>query len=483
MALITKEVYSSLFTGIIIGALFYSDGNIEFALNSFLFQQDGGMISKISDRANIGIIIFLITLGIIVSAINTVGGSTAFSKWASKHIKSKLGAELATFVLALLLFIDDYFACLTTGSVMSPLTDKHKSCHAKLAYIIDATCAPICIIVPISSWAAAVVASVPHDTGINGFSLFLSSIPYNLYAILTLFMTVFLIFMQKDFSEMKKVQEASNVTINTTNEQFTAKGDVIDLICPVLALILFCFLSLMYTGGFFEESSFKEALTKADSSKSLVLGSFLTLIFSFIFYISRNVISFKEFMNCVPSGFKAMTAPLLILTLAWTISGITNLLGAKFYVENIVANSASSIQIFLPTIIFIISAFLSFSIGTSWGTFSLLIPIICSLFSPTDILLTINISACLAGSVFGDHCSPISDTTIMSAAGAKCDFIEHVSTQLPYASLIASLSVFGYILLGFLAVNFNKNLSLLVLPFCIILLYLILKFLFKHCSK
>ncbi len=458
LALITKEVYSSLFVGIVSGALLYANGNLELMINTMFFNEEGGMVYKLADSWNVGILIFLVILGIMVALMNKVGGSAAFGKWASEHIKTRIGAQLATIALGVLIFVDDYFNCLTVGSVMRPVTDSHKVSRAKLAYIIDATAAPVCIIAPISSWAAAVTSSVPEDAGINGFTMFLNTIPYNFYAILTLVTLLFITITNRDFGPMKKHEDnAIGGDLFTTaarpygevdDEMQTPNGAVVDLVLPVIVLIASCVYGMVYTGGIFDGANFIDAFSNCDASVGLVIGSFITLIFTFVFYMWRGVISFNDFMGCIPEGFKAMVAPILILTMAWTLSGMTGLLGAKYFIADVVANSASSLHMLLPTVIFIVAVFLAFSTGTSWGTFAILIPIVCGVF-PSGQMLVISIASCLSGAVCGDHCSPISDTTIMASAGAHCDHVNHVSTQLPYAMTVAAVCVPGYLLAGF----------------------------------
>ena len=458
LALITKEVYSSLFIGAISGALIYSEFNLELALNTLFFNEEGGMLSKISDSFNAGILIFLVLLGILVALMNKAGGSAAFGKWATRHIKTRIGAQVATVILGMLIFIDDYFNCLTVGSVMRPVTDTHKVSRAKLAYIIDATAAPICIIAPISSWAAAVSSSVPPESGVNGFQVFIQTIPYNFYAILTLIMMFYMIFRRVDFGPMKKHelnaykgdlftsgQESADRMIE---EQVSKKGKVVDLVIPVAFLIVICIFTMVYTGGFFSGVDFVTAFGDADASAALVLGGIITIVFTFFFYLLRDIITFDDFMKCIPEGFKAMVAPILVLTLAWTLSGMTGLLGAKFFVAAKVAGHAASLQSLLPAVIFLVALGLAFATGTSWGTFGILIPIVMGVF-PSGEMMVISIASCLAGAVCGDHCSPISDTTIMASAGAQSNHINHVSTQLPYALTCAAVSCVTYIIAGF----------------------------------
>lgn len=458
LALITKEVYSSLFVGIFSGALLYANFNLELTVNTIFFNEDGGMLYKIADTFNAGILVFLVMLGILVALMNRAGGSEAFGKWASKHIKTRIGAQVATVFLGMLIFVDDYFNCLTVGSVMRPVTDSHKVSRAKLSYIIDATAAPVCIIAPISSWAAAVTSSVPDDAEINGFQTFIRTIPYNYYALLTIVMMFVVIFRRIDFGPMKKHElNAYKGDLFTTGgagkgnddaTEISDKGIVLDLVLPVAVLIIACILGMVYTGGFFDGVDFVSAFADADASVGLVIGGFVAVIFTFFYYMLRGVLNFEQFMECIPEGFKAMVSPILILTFAWTLSGMTNLLGAKYYVADLVAGSAAGLQSMLPAVIFLVALGLAFSTGTSWGTFGILIPIVMGVF-PSGEMMLISISACLAGAVCGDHCSPISDTTIMASAGAECNHINHVSTQLPYALTCAAVSVVTYIIAGF----------------------------------
>ena len=483
LALITKEVYTSLLAGIITGGLLYSNFNLELMINTIFFQEDGGMVYKLADAWNVGILVFLVMLGILVSMLNKAGGSAAFGKWASKHIKTRIGAQISVMILGVLIFVDDYINCLTVGSVMRPVTDRHKVSRAKLSYIIDATAAPVCIIAPISSWAAAVTSSVPEDSGINGFAVFLQTIPYNLYAILTLVMVLLVTVLRVDFGPMKKHEmNAIAGDLFTTpgrpyegneEEVINEKAHVLDLILPVAVLIASCIVAMVYTGGFFEGASFVDAFAASDASVGLVLGGAVTLVFTFIYYMMRDVLSFEEFAKCIPEGFQSMIAPILILTMAWTLSGMTNLLGAKYFVADLVANSASAMQGFLPMIIFLVAAFLAFATGTSWGTFSILIPIVIGVF-PEGQMMVISIASCLAGAVCGDHCSPISDTTIMASAGGHCEHVNHVVTQLPYVLVVGSVCMVGYLLIGiFKAVGLDA-IVWLTLPICIVLLCVVL---------
>lgn len=483
LALITKEVYTSLLAGIITGGLLYSNFNLELMINTIFFQEDGGMVYKLADAWNVGILVFLVMLGILVSMLNKAGGSAAFGKWASKHIKTRIGAQISVMILGVLIFVDDYFNCLTVGSVMRPVTDRHKVSRAKLSYIIDATAAPVCIIAPISSWAAAVTSSVPEDSGINGFAVFLQTIPYNLYAILTLVMVLLVTVLRVDFGPMKKHEmNAIAGDLFTTpgrpyegneEEVINEKAHVLDLILPVAVLIASCIVAMVYTGGFFEGASFVDAFAASDASVGLVLGGAVTLVFTFIYYMMRDVLSFEEFAKCIQEGFQSMIAPILILTMAWTLSGMTNLLGAKYFVADLVANSASAMQGFLPMIIFLVAAFLAFATGTSWGTFSILIPIVIGVF-PEGQMMVISIASCLAGAVCGDHCSPISDTTIMASAGGHCEHVNHVVTQLPYVLVVGSVCMVGYLLIGIFKVVGLDAIVWLTLPICIVLLCVVL---------
>lgn len=479
LALITKEVYTSLLAGIITGGLLYSNFNLELMINTIFFQEDGGMVSKLANSWNVGILVFLVMLGILVSMLNKAGGSAAFGKWASKHIKTRIGAQISVMILGVLIFVDDYFNCLTVGSVMRPVTDRHKVSRAKLSYIIDATAAPVCIIAPISSWAAAVTSSVPEDAKINGFAVFLQTIPYNLYAILTLVMVVLVTLLRVDFGPMKKHEmNAIAGDLFTTpgrpyegneEEVVNEKAHVLDLVLPVVVLITSCIIAMIYTGGFFQGTSFVEAFAGSDASVGLVLGGAVTLAFTFVYYMMRDVLSFEEFAKCIPEGFQSMIAPILILTMAWTLSGMTNLLGAKYFVADLVAHSAEAMQGFLPMIIFLVAAFLAFATGTSWGTFSILIPIVIGVF-PEGQMMVISIAACLAGAVCGDHCSPISDTTIMASAGGHCEHVNHVVTQLPYVMVVAGVCLLGYMLIGIFMAAGLRALTWLVLPVCIVIL-------------
>ena len=452
LALLTKEVYASLFAGILSGALIYSNFN-PWGMVTNTFEV---MVGKLSDGWNVGILIFLVTLGMMVALINKAGGSAAYGRWAAKRIKTRAGAIISTAVLGMLIFVDDYFNCLTVGSVMRPVTDKHNISRAKLSYIIDATAAPVCIIAPISSWAAAVSSVAPEG---QGLTLFIQSIPYNLYALLTLFMVIALVLLKFDFGKMRlHERNAMNGDLYTTDARPYAgasdgegnpNGTVLDLVLPIIVLIISCVLCMVYTGGFFSGTDFVTAFADCDASMGLVLGSVLALVFTAALYLPRKIITFTEFSSALSDGFKAMVPAILILTFAWTLSGVTGQLGATVFVAEFVRVSASSLANFLPAIVFLIGTGLAFATGTSWGTFGVLLPIVCSVF-PSGELMVIAVAACLAGAVCGDHCSPISDTTIMASTGGQCDHINHVSTQLPYALTVAAVSFVGYILAGFI---------------------------------
>ena len=455
LALITKEVYSSLFIGILVGGLFYSNFSFVGTLEHIFTD---GMIAQLSDSYNVGILLFLVFLGIMVSLMNKAGGSAAFGEWASKHIKTRVGAQLATIALGCLIFIDDYFNCLTVGSVMRPVTDRHQVSRAKLAYLIDATAAPVCIIAPVSSWAAAVSAFAPEGT--NGLVLFIRAIPYNYYALFTLVMMITLTVLKIEYGPMLKYEKnAKNGDIftfpHTTDVEETkaagANGKVVDLVLPIASLIICCVIGMIYSGGFFEGASFIDAFANSDASVGLVLGSFVALVITLVVYLLRGVMKFKDCMSCLTEGFKAMVPAIMILVLAWTLKSMTDSLGAADYVAGIVQGSAENLQNFLPAIIFLIAVGLSFATGTSWGTFGILIPICLNAFplESGNSLAIICVSACMAGAVCGDHCSPISDTTIMSSAGAQCDHIAHVSTQMPYALSCAAISCVAYLVAGF----------------------------------
>ena len=470
LALITKEVYSSLFVGIVAGGLLYANFNFETTLNHVV--QDG-FIASLADSWNVGILIFLVLLGTLVAMMNKAGGSAAFGRWASTHIKSRVGAQLATILLGLLIFVDDYFNCLTVGSVMRPVADAKKISRAKLAYLIDATAAPICIIAPISSWAAAVAGFAPEG---QGLSLFIKAIPFNFYAILTIIMMVVISLLRFDYGPMKlhekNAEEKGDLftvldeTVNEVNEEANPKGKVIDLILPVVILIICCVIGMIYTGGFFSGENFIDAFSNCDASVGLALGSFVAIVLVTIYFVvfRHGVIKFTNLMSCIPEGFKAMVPAILILTCAWTLKCMTDSIGAKVFIADFVNTSASGFVNFLPAIIFLVAIVLSFSTGTSWGTFGILIPIVLAVFANNPTMSIIGTSACMAGAVCGDHCSPISDTTIMASAGAQCNHVSHVNTQLPYAFTVAGVSFVSYIIAGFV-----PN-ALIVLPVSIVLM-------------
>ncbi len=451
LALITKEVYSSLFIGIVSGALLYTNFNPIKTIDAVLTE---ALIPAVSDTA--GIFIFLVELGILVALINKAGGSAAFGKWAKKHIKTRVGVILATFVLGVLIFVDDYFNCLTVGSVMRPVTDTHKVSRAKLSYLIDATAAPICMIAPISSWAAA-VAQYAEDG--KGLDLFISAIPFNFYSLLSFVFIIGITVMGFDYGAMRihEFNAMNNGDLYTTGERTESqpvtpseKGKIIDLIFPIAVLIVVCVFALVYNGGIFENGDFITAFSNTDATVALPWGGLITLVIAMIYYACRNSIALKEMMECVPSGFIAMVPAILILTFATALKSITSLMGAKYFVADLMNSAAEGLNLFLPAIIFLVACVLAFATGTSWGTFGILIPIVTYMFSADNPLLIISMSACLAGAVCGDHCSPISDTTIMSSAGAECNHINHVSTQMPYAITVAGISFVMFILAGFI---------------------------------
>ena len=472
LALITKEVYSSLFIGIVIGGILYSIGSSDYNLFEGTVRHVlyDGIIANLADSYNVGILVFLVMLGVIVCLMNMSGGSAAFGRWAQKRIKTRIGAQLATVVLGCLIFVDDYFNCLTVGSVMRPITESHKVSKAKLAYLIDATAAPVCIIAPISSWAAAVSGFVGEG---EGFRVFISAIPYNYYALLTIFFMIGITIMRIDYGPMRKHEENAILhdDIYTTPERPYAdaekevrddgKGRVIDLVIPVIIIIVFCICGIMYSGGFFYgENNFIDSFANSDAAAGLSFGSLLSLIVIIIYFMFRRTIKFREMMDAIPEGFKAMIAAILILTLAWTIKTMTDSLGAADYVAGIVKSGAESFMNFLPAIVFLVGCGLAFATGTSWGTFGVLIPIVMAVFENYDVQMEIiSISACMAGAVMGDHCSPISDTTIMSSAGAQCYHINHVNTQIPYAVTVAVVSFVCYIIAGFVR---NAAISLII---------------------
>lgn len=482
LALITKEVYSSLFIGIVIGGVLYSIGSPDYNLFEGTVRHVlyDGIIANLADENNVGILVFLVILGVIVCLMNMSGGSAAFGRWAQKRIKTRIGAQLATVVLGCLIFVDDYFNCLTVGSVMRPITETHKVSKAKLAYLIDATAAPVCIIAPISSWAAAVSGFVGEG---EGFRVFISAIPFNYYALLTIFFMIGITLMRIDYGPMRKHEDNAILhgDIYTTPERPYAdaekevrddgKGRVIDLVIPVIIIIIFCICGIMYSGGFFHgEANFIDSFANSDAATGLSFGSLLSLIVIVIYFMFRRTITFREMMDAIPEGFKAMIAAILILTFAWTIKTMTDSLGAAVYVSELVESSAESFMNFLPAIVFLVGCGLAFATGTSWGTFGVLIPIVMAVFENYDAQMEIiSISACMAGAVMGDHCSPISDTTIMSSAGAQCYHINHVNTQIPYAVTVAAVSCVCYIIAGFVR---NAAISLIIafaLMFCVLL--------------
>ena len=474
LALITKEVYSSLFVGIVVGALIYSGFKFEGTVTQIF---EGGIIKVLADSYNVGILIFLVILGSVVCMMNKAGGSAAFGRWASKKIHTRVGAELAAIILGILIFIDDYFNCLTVGSVMRPVTDRHHVSRAKFAYLIDATAAPVCIIAPISSWAAAVSGFVE---GQDGLAIFVRTIPYNFYAILTIVMMVGMVLMKTEFGAMRTHEiNALNGDLYTTSarpyenatddETPNPRGKVIDLVIPIVVLVICCVISMIYTGGFFSGTDFVTAFSQSDASTGLAMGSAFGLVFAIIFYMVRRVINFRDCMACIPDGFKAMVPAIMILTFAWTLKAMTDSLGAAVFVEEAMRSVAGGIEVILPAIIFLVGCGLAFATGTSWGTFGILIPIVVAVFEKSSPeMMIISMSACMAGAVCGDHCSPISDTTIMASAGAQCDHVTHVSTQLPYAILAAAVSFVTYIVAGFVKTAW------IALPVGIVLMLIVL---------
>ena len=456
LALITKEVYSSLFIGVLVGALLYANGNLELALNTLMFHPDGGFVVNLTDLSHASILVFVTILGGLVVLMNKSGGAQAFGDWASRRIKSRVGAQLATILMGLLIFVDDGFNCMTVGSVMRPITDGHNVSRAKLAYILDSTAAPVCIIAPISCWAAAVSYAVPESMNINGFNMFIRTIPYNMYALTTLLMMVLLAVFELDYGPMKlhEYNAVKKGDLFTTGDrpysesQYEAKAarsKVSNLVIPVVLLIVTSIIGMIYTGGFFQGASLID-------------------------------MDLDGFMGCLPAGFRSMCAPMIILILSWNLSGMTGLLGAGNYVHDVINASASSFQMFLPAIVFLVSVFLAFSTGTSWGTFSILIPIVCTVFPQAEAgeMLVISISACLAGAVCGDHCSPISDTTIMSSAGAACNHINHVNTQLPYAITSAAVSAVGFLVAGILGYTIKGPAAMIATPVTLVLMILVI---------
>lgn len=471
LALVTKEVYSSLLVGIVFGGLLYSNFSFEGTVTHVL---SGGIAAVLSDSYNVGILVFLVLLGAMVCLMNRAGGSAAFGRWASAHIRTRTGAQLATIALGVLIFIDDYFNCLTVGSVMRPVTDKHNISRAKLAYLIDATAAPVCIIAPVSSWAAAVSSYVGEG---NGLHVFISAIPFNLYALLTIAMMILLAVFRLDFGPMRTHERNAQqgdifsglkAYAEAADETANPKGRVADLLVPIAVLIVCCVTGMLYSGGFFSGVDFVTAFSRSDASVGLMIGASGALVFTLVYYFCRRLMSFRELMSSLPEGFKSMVPAILILTFAWSLKAMTDSLGAATYVAAVVRSSTGSFRHFLPAVVFLIGCLLAFATGTSWGTFGILIPITLNVFPLGDPIGVVCVSACMAGAVCGDHCSPISDTTIMASAGAQCDHVTHVSTQLPYAAVAASVSFAGYILAGFV-----PN-ALVVLPISLALLIAVL---------
>lgn len=469
LALITKEVYSSLFLGVLTGAVAYAGANFSGIVNRLVRD---GIVASLSDSYNMGILVFLVVLGMMVAMMNLSGGSKAFGQWARTKIKTRQGAEAATILLGILIFVDDYFNCLTVGSVMKPLTDEYRISRAKLAYLIDATAAPVCILAPISSWAAAVSGFVKGE---NGLTVFIQAIPFNFYAILTIVMMFALVIMNFDYSKMavyerNAVETGDLFTVrdeNAINAEKAEKvsgthGKVIDLVFPVIVLIICCVIAMIYTGGFFGGTSFVHAFANCDAAASLSMGSMVALLISVIFYTVRGTISFRDCMGCIPEGFKSMVSPILVLTLAWSLKVMTDGLGLAAFISNLV--SGGILVSLFPALIFLIACGLGIASGTSWGTFGILIPIALAITEAYPDMTIIVISACLAGGVCGDHCSPISDTTIMSSAGAACNHISHVETQMPYAMTVMCVSAVTYLVAGF------TRSALISLPVGIILL-------------
>lgn len=451
LALITKEVYSSLFVGILVAGLFYSGFSFE---GTVLHIYENGFLASLTSGSNVGILIFLVILGAMVTLMNRAGGSAAFGAWAGKRIKTRVGAQLATIAMGVLIFIDDYFNCLTVGSVMRPVTDKHNVSRAKLSYLIDATAAPVCIIAPISSWAASVASYVEDG---KGFEYFIKAIPYNFYALFTIVMMIVLVVVKADYGPMKTHETNAlkgdlfttpdRPYTNANEEVVNAKGKVIDLVIPIATLIVCCVIGMIYTGGFFDGTNFIDAFSGCDAPVGLAIGSFFALIITIVIYLVRRVMKFSECMGCIPEGFKAMVPAILILVFAWTLNGMTDSLGSTVFVDQTVKGFAGSLMAFLPAVVFLIGCVISFATGTSWGTFGILIPIVIAVFGESDPqLMIIGMSACMAGAVCGDHCSPISDTTIMASAGAQSNHVNHVTTQLPYAITVAVISFVTYII-------------------------------------
>ena len=459
LALITKEVYSSLFLGIVVGSILACGGSATTAVDHVVSD---GLITAISDTA--GIFLFLVILGVIVALINKAGGSAAFGRWAQTHIKTRIGAQLATFALGIFIFIDDYFNCLTVGSVMLPVTDSHKISRAKLSYLIDATAAPICMIAPISSWAAA-VSKYTEGTGLNGIELFIKAIPYNFYSLLTFVFIIVLVLSKKDFGPMatheKNALEKGDLfstekRVDGLEIETNPKSRVPDLILPILVLITISVYAFIYNGGFFDSASenagdFIRAFSATSVGTALPWGAILALILLVAYLMFRKLITFKDAMDCVPKGFTAMVPAITILTFATALKNVTStLLQSDEFIKVVMDSGLKNFTSLLPAVIFIVACLLAFATGTSWGTFGILIPIVCNMFDPSDPIFYIGMSACLAGAVCGDHCSPISDTTIMSSAGAQCVHVNHVSTQLPYAITVAAISFVCFIVAGLL---------------------------------
>lgn len=458
LALITKEVYSSLFIGIVVGGLLYSNFGFE---GTFTHVLQDGIIKNLSDSYNVGILVFLVTLGIIVCLMNMTGGSAAFGRWAGTKIKTRTGAQLTTVLLGCLIFVDDYFNCLTVGSVMRPITESHRVSKAKLSYLIDATAAPVCIIAPVSSWAAAVSGFVEGE---DGFAVFIRAIPWNYYALLTIFFMIMTTILRIDFGPMRKHEENAikyndiyttpeRPFADSENVKVNENGKVIDLVIPVIIIIICCVTGIVYSGGGFSGTPFIDSFANSDAAVGLSTGGLFALIIVIIYYMFRRAISFRDAMDQVPNGFQAMIAPILILTFAWTLKTMTDSLGAAPFVAEIIQSSAGALQSLVPAVVFLVGCGLGFATGTSWGTFGVLIPIVIAAFGGNpdqETLMYISISACMGGAVMGDHCSPISDTTIMASAGAQCYHINHVNTQLPYAILVAIVSCVGYVFAGFI---------------------------------
>ncbi len=479
LALITKEVYSSLFIGIVVGGLLYSGFGFE---GTFVHVLQDGIIMNLSDSYNVGILVFLVTLGIIVCLMNMTGGSAAFGRWAGTKIKTRTGAQLTTVLLGCLIFVDDYFNCLTVGSVMRPITESHRVSKAKLSYLIDATAAPVCIIAPVSSWAAAVSGFVEGE---DGFAVFIRAIPWNYYALLTIFFMVMTTILRIDFGPMRKHEENAikyndiyttpeRPFADSENVKVNENGKVIDLVIPVIIIIICCVTGIVYSGGGFSGTPFIDSFANSDAAVGLSTGGLFALIIVIIYYMCRRVISFRDAMDQVPNGFQAMIAPILILTFAWTLKTMTDSLGAAPFVAEIIQGSAGALQSMVPAVVFLVGCGLGFATGTSWGTFGVLIPIVIAAFGGNpdqETLMYISISACMGGAVMGDHCSPISDTTIMASAGAQCYHINHVNTQLPYAVLVAIVSCVGYVFAGFIqnvVINLIISFALMTLVLLVI---------------